>query len=196
MQLLLDTADAEVVRALSGTGFVDGVTTTSELLAAVGGDPRAVVAELCQLVEGPVCVEATAADRRRMVGEGEQLSELGPNVVVTLPVDWEGLSATRELTSRGIQVNVGPCLGASQALLAAKAAASFVSVPVGDVEDRGGDSAALIQAIRDLFQINGFGTRIVATSLRRPEQAPAGAVAGAHVASVSPTLFEQLLQPA
>ena len=194
MHLFLDTTDTAVLRDLSATGLVDGVTTNPTLIARSGRPMFEVIAEICSLVEGPVSAEAVATDVAAMVAEGQALAQIATNVVVKLPLTRNGLVATSELSRLGIQVNVTLCFSAAQALLAAKAGAAYISPFIGRLDDQGADGMALIGDIRTIYDNYGYDTEILAASIRTPAHVTAAALAGADCATIPPTTFADLFK--
>jgi len=194
MNLFLDTADTAVIRDLAASGLVDGVTTNPTLIARSGRTMREVIAEICELVEGPVSAEVAAADLDGMLAEGRALADIAPNVVVKLPMTKDGLIATRVLAEEGLQTNVTLCFSANQALLAAKAGAAYVSPFVGRLDDIGEDGMQLIHDIRAIYDNYAFDTEILAASMRTPDHVQAAAIAGADCATVPPAVFEALFK--
>ena len=194
MNLFLDTADTAVLRTLAATGLVDGVTTNPSIIAKIGRPMREVIAEICGLVEGPVSAEVAASEVEGMLAEGRALADIATNVVVKLPLTKDGLIATRVLSDEGIQTNVTLCFSANQALLAAKAGATYVSPFVGRLDDAGEDGMQLIHDIRAIYDNYAFDTEILAASMRGPEHVQAAAIAGADCATLPPTVFEALFK--
>ena len=194
MNLFLDTADIAVLRTLADTGLVDGVTTNPTLIAKFGRPIREVIAEICELVEGPVSAEVAASDIEGMLAEGRALADIAPNVVVKLPLTKDGLIVTRVLAEEGVQTNVTLCFSANQALLAAKAGATYVSPFVGRLDDSGEDGIQLLHDIRAIYDNYAFDTEILAASMRSPEHVQAAAIAGADCATVPPEVFEALFK--
>jgi transaldolase len=194
MNLFLDTADIAVIRALAETGLVDGVTTNPTLIAKSGRPIGEVIAEICDLVEGPVSAEVAASDIEGMLAEGRALAGIAPNVVVKLPMTKNGLIVTRVLTEEGLQTNVTLCFSANQALLAAKAGATYVSPFVGRLDDAGEDGIQLIHDIRAIYDNYTFDTEILAASMRGPDHVQAAAIAGADCATLPPAVFEALFK--
>ena len=190
MKLFLDTADVAVIREMVPTGLVDGVTTNPSLIAKSGRNIAEVIAEICALVEGPISAEAVATDYDTMVREGEHLAKIAPNVVVKLPLTWDGLKATRSFADQGIKTNVTLCFSGSQALLAAKAGATFISPFVGRLEDHGADGIALLEEIRVIYDMGGYETQILAASLRNAGHVAAAAAAGSDAATLPPDVFK------
>ena len=194
MHLFLDTTDTAVLRDLSATGLVDGVTTNPTLIARSGRPMFEVIAEICSLVEGPVSAEAVATDVAAMVAEGQALAQIATNVVVKLPLTRNGLVATSELSRLGIQVNVTLCFSAAQALLAAKAGAAYISPFIGRLDDQGADGMALIGDIRTIYDNYGYDTEILAASIRTTAHVTAAAIAGADCATIPPNVFSDLFK--
>jgi transaldolase len=194
MQLFLDTTDIAVLKTLAATGLVDGVTTNPTLIAKSGRPMLEVIAEICGLVEGPVSAEVTAQDHEGMLNEGLKLAAIAPNVVVKLPLTVDGLIATQAFAREGVRTNVTLCFSANQALLAAKAGASYISPFIGRLDDIGEDGVQLIHDIRAVYDNFAYDTEILAASVRTPEQVQAVAIAGADCATLPPTVFEALFK--
>lgn len=194
MQLFLDTTDTKVLADLAATGLVDGVTTNPTLIAKSGRPMLEVIAEICGLVEGPVSAEVAATDAEGMLAEGRKLASVAPNVVVKAPLTREGLIATAEFAREGIQTNVTLCFSAAQALLAAKAGASYISPFIGRLDDHGADGMSLIGDIRTIYDNYGFDTEILAASIRTPEHVRDAALHGADCATIPPAVFEALFK--
>jgi transaldolase len=194
MQLFLDTTDIGLLKELTATGLVDGVTTNPTLIAKSGRPMLEVIAEICELVEGPVSAEVAATEVEGMLAEGAKLAAIASNVVVKLPLTRNGLIATAEFAVQGIQTNVTLCFSAAQALLAAKAGASFISPFIGRLDDYGADGMELISEIRAIYDNYGFDTEILAASIRTPAHVTAAALAGADCATIPPTVFADLFK--
>ena len=194
MQLFLDTTDVAVLKDLAATGLVDGVTTNPTLIAQSGRPILTVIAEICALVEGPVSAEVAAMDVAGMLAEGAKLAAIAPNVVVKLPLTKEGLIATAEFAVQGIATNVTLCFSAAQALLAAKAGATYISPFVGRLDDHGADGMELISEIRAIYDNYEFDTEILAASIRHPAHVTAAALAGADCATIPPAVFDALFK--
>ena len=194
MKLFLDTAEVAVIKDLLPTGMVDGVTTNPSLIAKSGRNIAEVIAEICDLVEGPISAEAVATDYETMVKEGEKLAAIHKNVVVKLPLTWDGLRATRTFSDRGIKTNVTLCFSVAQAMLAAKAGATFISPFVGRLDDHGADGGLLIEEIRALYDMQDFQTEILAASLRNTAHVEAAAIAGANAATLPPEVLKALVK--
>ncbi len=194
MQIFLDTTDVTVLRTATETGLVDGVTTNPTLIAKSGRNMFEVIAEICDLVEGPVSAEAVASDAATLVAEGRKLAQIAPNVCVKLPLTREGLVACRVLSGEGTRTNVTLCFSANQALLAAKAGATFISPFIGRLDDYGFDGMELIREIRAVFDNYGFDTEILAASIRTPDHVKEAAIAGADCATIPPAIFNDLFK--
>ena len=194
MQLFLDTTDIGLLKELTATGLVDGVTTNPTLIAKSGRPMLEVIAEICELVEGPVSAEVAATDVEGMLAEGAKLAQVAQNVVVKVPLTRAGLIATAEFAVQGIQTNVTLCFSAAQALLAAKAGASYISPFIGRLDDYGADGMELISEIRAIYDNYGYDTEILAASIRTPAHVTAAALAGADCATIPPTVFADLFK--
>ena len=194
MQLFLDTTDVGVLKDLTATGLVDGVTTNPTLIAKSGRPMLEVIAEICDLVEGPVSAEVAATDVAGMLAEGEKLAAIASNVVVKVPLTRDGLIAVQEFAVQGIQTNVTLCFSAAQALLAAKAGASYISPFVGRLDDHGADGMELISEIRAIYDNVDFDTEILAASIRTPAHVTAAALAGSDCATIPPDVFAALFK--
>ena len=194
MKFFVDTADVAEIRDLAEKGLLDGVTTNPSLVAKAGRDFIQTVREICAIVDGPVSAEVSALDAETMIAEGRKLAEIAENVTVKVPLTWDGLKACRTLTQAGIMVNVTLCFSANQALLAAKAGATFVSPFVGRLDDVGEDGMALVRDIRTIYDnYPHYGTEILAASLRNPWHVTEAALAGADVATIPPSVLKQLV---
>lgn len=194
MELFLDTAETDLIRYWTGTQLVDGVTTNPTLIARSGRPMRDVIAEICSIVAGPVSAEVAAVDADQMIREGEHLAAIANNVVVKVPLTWDGLRATSALSSAGYKVNVTLCFSAAQALMAAKAGATFISPFIGRLDDHGADGMALIRQIRTLYDNFSYGTRILAASVRTAEHVAQAALEGADCATLPPDVFKALVK--
>jgi len=194
MKLFADTADIDEIRDLAGMGVIDGVTTNPTLVARVGRPIREVIGEICAAVPGPVSAEVTATDYDAMLVQGHKLTEIAGNVVIKVPLTWDGLKACRTLTEHGHKVNVTLCFSANQALLAAKAGATYVSPFIGRLDDVGQDGVELIHEIRAVYDHDAdLTTSVLAASIRSPLSVKQVAIAGADVATVPPTVLRALI---
>jgi transaldolase len=195
MRIFIDSSDVKEIRELAESGLVDGVTTNPSLIARTERPFREVIAEICSIVPGPVSAEVTAVDFDGMMREGTTLAAIAGNVVVKVPLTWDGLRACRALTGRGHKVNVTLCFSANQALLAAKAGATFVSPFVGRLDDAGEDGVELIREIRTIYDNDPeLDTAILAASLRSPASVKQVALAGADVATMPPAVVRALVK--
>ena len=192
MKFFVDTADIEAIRELAAVGLVDGVTTNPSLVMKSGRDFREVVADICALIDGPVSAEVTALEADKMIAEGKSLAGIADNVTVKVPLTMDGLAACRALVGDGIGVNVTLCFSANQALLAAKAGATFISPFIGRLDDIGLEGMDLIREIRVIYDNYGFGTEILAASIRSPLHVKDAALAGADVATAPPNVLKSL----
>lgn len=197
MKFFVDTADTDEIRDLAATGLIDGVTTNPSLVAKTGRDFTEVVKEICAMVEGPVSAEVTATDAATMVEEGRKLAKLADNVTIKVPMTWDGLKACKTLTQGGTMVNVTLCFSANQALLAAKAGATFISPFIGRLDDIGEDGMDVIREIRTIYDnYDALSTEILAASIRSEEHVKQSALAGADVATVPPQVLRELTKHA
>jgi transaldolase len=195
MKFFVDTADVAVIKELAATGLLDGVTTNPSLVAKVGRDFKTVVREICEIVPGPVSAEVAATDYDGMVAEGRVLAAIAKNVCVKVPLTWDGLKACRTLTSEGSMVNVTLCFSANQALLAAKAGATFISPFIGRLDDIGLDGMELIREIRAIYDnYTELTTDILAASIRTVNHVKQAALIGADVATVPPAILQALVK--
>ena len=194
MHLFLDTTDTAVLKDLATTGLVDGVTTNPTLIARSGRNMLEVIAEICRVIEGPVSAEVAAMDVAGMLAEGRKLAGIAPNIVVKVPLTREGLTATATFAAEGIQTNVTLCFSAAQALLAAKAGATYVSPFIGRLDDHGANGMDLITEIRAIYDNYDFDTEILAASIRSPQHVTEAALAGADCATIPPEVFLALFK--
>ena len=194
MKFFIDTADIAEIRALAATGFVDGVTTNPSLVAKSGRKFLDAIAEICAIVPGPVSAEVTATDAQAMIREGRKLAAIARNVAVKVPLTLDGLAACRTLVDEGAMVNVTLCFSAAQAILAAKAGASFVSPFVGRLDDVGTDGMALIGEIVQIYSnYPEFRTEVLVASVRHPMHVVEAAKMGADIATLPPAVLRQMV---
>lgn len=184
MKLFIDTADVDAIRKANGMGFISGVTTNPSLIAAEGKDFHSTIKEIASIVDGPISAEVLSDDAKGMIEEGKILAGLASHVVVKIPMTAEGLKAVKALAKLGIRTNVTLIFSAGQALLAARAGASFVSPFVGRIDDIGWDGVELIRTIAEIFRFHEIETKIIAASIRKPQHITQCALAGAHIATV------------
>jgi len=194
MKLFIDSVDVGEIREAQAMGAVDGVTTNPSLLAKAGRPTRQAIAEICEIVDGPISAEVLATDTEGIVREGRELSAIHPNVVIKVPLIADGLKAVRLLTADGIKTNVTLCFSAPQALLAAKAGATYISPFVGRVDDIGGDGMTLVEQIVTIYGNYSFDTQVLVASVRSPTHFVRAALMGAHVATVPFKVIGQLLR--
>ncbi|MHA1157280.1 MAG: fructose-6-phosphate aldolase [Alphaproteobacteria bacterium] len=193
MKFFVDTADIAEIRELSETGLLDGVTTNPSLIAASGGAMLEVIAEICAAVDGPVSAEVAATDFDGMMREAARLAEIADNIAIKVPLTWDGLRACKALSTAGHLVNVTLCFSANQALLAAKAGATFISPFIGRLDDIGGDGMDLIREIRVIYDnYDNFDTEILTASIRTPLHVKQAAMAGSDVATIPPAVLKKL----
>ena len=194
MKFFIDTADVEEIRSLMPTGLVDGVTTNPSLVMKSGRDFQEVVSEICSFVDGPVSAEVTAVEADQMISEGKKLAKIADNVVVKLPLTFEGLIACKAFANEGIKTNVTLCFSANQALLAAKSGATYISPFIGRLDDINIDGMELIREIRAIYDNFDFRTELLAASIRSANHVKDAALAGADVATVPPNVVKGLVK--
>ncbi|MCH8953374.1 MAG: fructose-6-phosphate aldolase [Proteobacteria bacterium] len=192
MKFFIDTAEIDEIKELAATGMVDGVTTNPSLILKAGRDIVEVTREICAIVDGPVSAEVTALESEAMIAEGTRLAQIAPNIAVKVPLTWDGLKACKALTGAGHMVNVTLCFSATQALLAAKAGATFVSPFIGRLDDIGLDGMELIADIRQIYDNYDFRTQILAASIRSVNHVATAAKLGADVATIPPGVVRKL----
>ncbi len=193
MKFFIDTANLEEIRRFKQLGVLDGVTTNPSLAAREAGDFRQLIADICELVQGPVSAEVLATDADRMFAEARELSAISPHVVVKLPTTREGIRALARCVDAGIRTNMTLVFQPLQALIVARIGANYVSPFLGRLDDIGHDSMDLLQAIRDIYDNYDFMTEILAASLRHPLHVVEAARIGADVATLPPAVFDRLL---
>ncbi|WP_299782309.1 fructose-6-phosphate aldolase [uncultured Roseobacter sp.] len=192
MKFFVDTADTQAISELNDLGMVDGVTTNPSLILKSGRDILEVTKEICGIVDGPVSAEVVALEAEAMIAEGRKLAEIAPNITVKLPLTWDGLKACKVLSSEGKMINVTLCFSANQALLAAKAGATFISPFIGRLDDINLDGMDLIQDIRTVYDNYGFETEILAASIRSVNHVQEAALIGADVMTAPPEVIKKL----
>jgi len=197
MQIFIDSADTDELKALAATGLVDGVTTNPSLIAKSGRPIFPTLKTICETVSGPVSAESVALDHDGMVGEGLKLMAVAPNIVVKLPLTFEGLKACRTLTEEhGAKTNVTLCFSAVQALMAAKAGATYISPFLGRLDDGGQDGMELIREIRAIYDNYGYETQVLSASIRTVSHVRDAALAGSDCATIPPNIFRALYKHA
>ncbi len=194
MEFFLDTADIGEIREAASLGILDGVTTNPSLIAKTGRGFREVAEEILELVPGPVSLEVTSVETEGMLAEARELAKLGDQVVIKLPLIKEGLKACKALSDDGVKTNVTLCFSAPQALLAAKAGATYISPFVGRLDDIGQDGMDLILQIKTIYENYDFATKILVASVRHPIHVLQASMAGAHVATIPFKTFDQIVK--
>jgi len=192
MQFFIDTADIAEIKKAHAMGVLDGVTTNPSLIAKAGKPFHAVIREICEIVDGPISAEVVSTDYAGIVAEGRELAKLHSNIVVKVPLIVEGLKAVKTFSSEGIKTNVTLCFSPTQALLAAKAGATYISPFVGRLDDISFDGMELIQQIREIYDNYGYDTEILVASVRNPIHVLNAARVGADVATCPLSVIEQL----
>lgn len=193
MKFFIDTANIEQIREINEWGILSGVTTNPTLVAKEGVDFRERLREITAVVKGPVSAEVVATRADEMVREGRELAAIAPNIAVKIPMTEEGLKAVSQLSSEGISVNVTLIFSANQALLAARAGATFVSPFIGRLDDIGHSGIELVSDIVELFELHGIDTEVIAASVRHPLHVTEAAKAGAHIATLPYNVFKKMI---
>ena len=192
MKFFVDTADIKQIEDLIPTGFVDGVTTNPSLIAKQGQDLSQTIKSICSIVKGPVSAEVTATNFEKMLEEGKYLASLANNIAVKVPLTVDGLKTCKKLREQGIMVNVTLCFSAAQAILAAKAGATFISPFVGRLDDIGQNGMHLIEEIVLIYENYGFETEVLVASVRTTQHVIDAAIIGAQVVTVPPKIIHEL----
>ncbi len=194
MKFFVDTAEISEIAELKDLGLVDGVTTNPSLIMKSGRDILEVTKEICDLVDGPVSAEVVSLTAEDMIAEGRKLAKIADNICVKVPLTWDGLKACKVLTDEGFKVNVTLCFSANQALLAAKAGATFISPFVGRLDDINIDGMDLIAEIRQIYDNFAFETEILVASVRTVNHVTQSAIIGADVVTVPPAVLKKLVE--
>ena len=194
MKIFIDSADVTEIRDAAAMGVIDGVTTNPSLVAKVGRKLEDVVVEICEIVDGPISAEVLATDTEGILREGRVLAKLHPNVVVKVPLIADGLKAVRTFAAEGIKTNVTLCFSAPQAMLAAKAGATYISPFLGRIDDIAGDGMELIEQIVTIYRNYDLKTEVLAASIRHPLHVVQASLIGAHVATIPHKVIHQLLK--
>lgn len=194
MRFFIDTANIEEIRTAHEMGVISGVTTNPSLVAKEGRDFHQVIREISEIVDGPISAEVIATDAEGMVEEGKRLHALGRNIVIKVPMTEEGLKATSRFRQQGIPTNVTLIFSVNQALLAARAGATYVSPFVGRLDDIGHDGMEIVADIVQLFSIHGLDTQVIAASIRHPLHVTQAGLAGAHIATVPYKVIMQMVK--
>jgi transaldolase len=201
MKFFIDTANLDEIRAAAELGMLDGVTTNPSLIAKIVNDPgnftyrdfKTHIARICEIVDGPVSAEVTCLDAREMIVEGEELANIHENVVIKCPLTLEGLKAIRHFSDHGIRTNATLVFSPNQALLAAKAGASFVSPFVGRLDDISTEGMALVEQIVHIYDNYGYATEVIVASVRHPQHVVESAMLGADIATIPFSVIKQLV---
>ncbi|PHP27576.1 fructose-6-phosphate aldolase [Limimaricola cinnabarinus] len=192
MKFFVDTAEIDQIRELNDLGMVDGVTTNPSLIMKSGRDIKEVTKEICSIVDGPVSAETVAPGAEDMIAEGRELAKIADNIAIKVPLTWDGLKACKVLSDEGRMVNVTLCFSANQALLAAKAGATFISPFIGRLDDLNLDGMELIADIREIYDNYGFETQILAASIRNANHMSEAAKIGADVATAPAAVIKAM----
>ena len=193
MKLFIDTANVDEIKEINSWGVIEGVTTNPSLIAKEGRIFENVVKEITEIVDGPISAEVISMESEGMIKEGEELSKIHENIVVKIPMCAEGLKAVAALSKKGIKTNLTLIFSANQALLAAKAGASYVSPFVGRLDDIGQEGIMLIEEVAEIFNVHGIETEIISASIRHPQHVLTSAKAGADIATIPYKVFKQML---
>ena len=193
MKLFIDTANVADIKLANDLGVICGVTTNPSLIAKEGRDFKEVVTEITSIVDGPISAEVLSLEANKMVEEAKELVKIHPNIVIKIPMCAEGLKATNQLTALGIKTNVTLIFSATQALLAARAGATYVSPFLGRLDDLSQDGVALIEDIVEIFDLYGLGSEIISASVRHPMHVVAVAKAGSHIATLPYSVIKQMI---
>jgi transaldolase len=193
MKIFIDSADIAEIKDAVAMGVIDGVTTNPSLVAKTGKSLPALIAAICEIVDGPISAEVTAIDAEGILREGRELAKIHKNVVVKVPLIAEGIKAVKVFSQEGIKTNVTLCFSATQGLLAAKAGATYISPFIGRVDDIAGDGMGLIKQLVTIYDNYDFGTQVLAASIRHPVHVVEAALAGAHVGTIPFKVIQQLL---
>ena len=191
MKFFIDTAQIDEIKELNDLGLVDGVTTNPSLIAKSGRDFKDTIKQICQIIDGSVSAEVIATEAEAMIAEGKKLAAIAPNVTVKLPLTLDGLKACKALTSEGIEVNVTLCFSLQQAIMAAKAGATYISPFIGRLDNTGIDGMQLIEDIRIVYDNYGYQTQILAASIRTINHLNECARIGADIATIPPKVVKQ-----
>ena len=194
MKFFIDTADTKEITELNNKGIIDGVTTNPSLIAASGRKYDQVLAEICEIVKGPVSAEVTSSSAEEMYREAILLKKIAKNIVIKLPLTWDGVSVCKKLSEQNIMVNMTLCFSGTQAIIAAKAGASFVSPFIGRLDDTGADGIELINEIVTIYQNYNFKTEVLVASVRSTLHVNQAAQIGADIATIPPKILKNLIK--
>lgn len=194
MKLFIDTANIDEIRQIASWGVLNGATTNPSLIAKEGRDLKDVIEEIIQLVDGPISAEVVAHNAEEMIEQGKALSKIHKNIVIKVPMTEEGLKAIKAFSAMNIKTNCTLIFSANQALLAARAGASFVSPFIGRVDDVGNNGIEIVSEIVQIFDLHGIDTEVIAASIRTPQHVTESALAGSHIATIPFGVFEKMLK--
>jgi transaldolase len=194
MKLFIDSGDIAEIKEAQAMGAIDGVTTNPSLLAKAGVPTKQAIAQICEVVDGPISAEVIATDTAGILAEGRELAKIHPNVVVKVPLIADGIKAVKVFTEEGIKTNVTLCFSAPQALLAAKAGATYISPFVGRLDDTGADGMEVVEQIVNIYENYDLTTQVLTASVRHPGHFIQAALIGSHVATVPFKVIQQLLK--
>ncbi|MEO0197307.1 MAG: fructose-6-phosphate aldolase [candidate division WOR-3 bacterium] len=194
MKFFVDSANIEEIKKLNEWGIISGVTTNPSLLSKEKGNPYDILRQICEIVKGPVSAEVTAVKFEEMVEEAQRLADIHPNIVVKIPFIEDGIKAIKYLSERGISVNTTLIFNPIQALIAARAGARYVSPFIGRLDDVGHDGLSIIKEIVEIFTIHEIETEVIAASIRHPRHVLMSALYGAHIATIPPNVFYQMIK--
>jgi transaldolase len=195
MKFFIDSADIAEIKELAATGLVDGVTTNPTLISKTGRPIKEVIAEICSVIPGPISAEVAATDLEGMLREGRILAKIAKNVAVKVPMTWDGMKACKTLSGEGVMINVTVCFTAVQALIAAKAGASFISPFAGRLDDIGLDGMEVVREIRQVYDnYPNLKTQLLAASIRTINNVKDAALAGADIATIPPAVLKGLVK--
>lgn len=194
MQIFIDSADIEEIREAASWGILDGVTTNPSLIAKTGRDFKAVVEEICEIVDGPISAEVVETEAPKMMAEAKEIAQIHPNVVVKVPLTVDGLKTVKALSPEGIHFNVTLCFSSAQGLLAAKAGATYISPFMGRLDDIGTEGLDVVRELVAIYELHDYDTQVLAASVRHPRHVVDAALAGAHVATVPFKTLTQLVK--
>ncbi len=192
MKIFIDTANISEIKEAASWGILDGVTTNPSLIARENRDFKEVVKEICTIVDGPISAEVVSLEADKMIEEAREVAKIHPNVIVKVPMTLDGLKAVSAVSKEGIKTNVTLVFSANQALMAAKAGASYVSPFLGRLDDIGIEGMNLVRDIVDIFNIHGFQTEVIAASIRNPVHVTDAALAGAHISTIPFNVLKQM----
>lgn len=192
MKLFIDTANVDEIREINEWGVICGVTTNPSLIAKEGRDFKQVIREISDIVDGPISAEVISLDKDGMIKEARELSKIHPNIVIKIPMTEDGLKAVNVLSKEGIKTNVTLVFSANQALLAARAGATYVSPFIGRLDDIGNEGMNIVYDIVQIFDIYGIDTQVIAASIRHPMHVIDAAKSGAHIATIPYKVFKQM----